>query len=234
MDLKNHLPKIEEKIKYTFQDKDLLVLAFIHRSFANEDPEFEGKHNERLEFLGDAILGVMISDFLYRNFPDQPEGELSFLRSRLVDATSCMRFLEELEIGDYMVMGKGELMNQGKGRQSIHSDLFEALIGAIYLDGGMKSAEVFFFGFFEKDIHEIVKEPFENWKVILQNYSQKRYQKPPVYRVMKEEGPDHGKTFYVTVSLANKEVGEGCGLSKKEAEQQAAQNAIGSLGICQK
>ncbi len=234
MDLRNHLSQIEEKIKYTFQDKDLLIRAFIHSSFANENPEFSGKHNERLEFLGDAILGMIISDFLYRNFPDQPEGELSFLRSRLVDAASCTCFLEKLKIGEYMLMGNGELMNQGKGRQSIHADLFEALIGAIYLDGGMNNTEAFIFGFFDKDIQEIVKEPSENWKVLLQGYSQKRYQRPPAYRVVREEGPDHGKTFYVTVSLDSKDVGEGSGSSKKEAEQQAAQNAIGSLERCQK
>ena len=207
------------------------MLAFVHRSFANENPKVEGLHNERLEFLGDAVLGLMISDFLYRTFPEHPEGELSFLRSRLVDANSCMRFLQKLDIDQYILMSRGELRNQGKGRASIHADLFEALLGSIYIDGGMERAKDFFFGFYKEILHEMIEEPFENWKAILQNYSQKRYQKPPIYQVVKEEGPDHGKTFFVSVLIVNKEVGKGSGLSKKEAEQSAAQNAIETLKI---
>lgn len=227
--LRQELPQIEEKIGYSFHDPSLLEMAFVHRSFVNENRGVVKGHNERLEFLGDAILGLIVSDFLYLELPDHPEGELSYLRSRLVEASTCSFYVEKLKVETYMLMGKGESMNEGKGRLTILADLFEALIGAIYLDGGMEEARTFFFEHFRQDISEIIKSPNRNWKAELQDYCQKNYQKPPTYEVIREEGPDHEKTFFIQVMLGHQVLGEGVGSSKKEAEQNGAQQAIEAL-----
>lgn len=229
--LKINIPIIEEKIGYKFTDKALLELAFIHRSFANENRFIMKDHNERLEFLGDAILGLIISDFLYLTLPNHPEGELSYLRSRLVEASSCARYVQKLSLERFLLMGKGESMNEGKGRSTILSDLFEALIGAIYLDGGIKSSKDFFFDHFKEDVFQTIEKPHRNWKAELQDYCQKNYQRPPEYIVLKEEGPDHLKVFLICVKLGEKELGRGKGSSKKEAEQDAAQSAVKTLKL---
>lgn len=221
--------KVEEKLGYAFQDKALLVLAFTHRSFVNENRELTKEHNERLEFLGDAILGFMVSEFLYKTLPSSKEGDLSYLRSRLVDASSCCQCIQKLGVQEHLLMGRGEMMNAGKGRDSILADLFEAILGAIYIDTGMESVKKFFFGHFEAFLLTLIKEPFYNWKAMLQDYFQKRFQKQPLYKVMSEEGPDHEKTFHVGVYLDADLLGVGQGLSKKEAEQQAAQTAYEKL-----
>lgn len=230
-ELKSALSQIEAKVGYQFKDESLLERAFIHRSFINENRGVVKGHNERLEFLGDAVLGVLVSDFLYSELPDHPEGELSYLRSRLVEATTCAMYIEKLDVQSFILMGKGESMNQGKGRSTILADLFEALIGAIYLDGAMEEAHRFFFSHFRSFITEIIESPTRNWKAELQDYCQKNYQKPPTYEVINEEGPDHEKTFYVVVKLDNQILGKGTGTSKKEAEQMCAQQAIESMGL---
>lgn len=221
--------QIEDKIKYQFKNRELLIQAFIHRSFINENRGVFKGHNERLEFLGDAVLGLLISDFLYEIFPDYPEGDLSYLRSRLIEATTCAFYVEQIGVDPFVLMGKGESMNQGKGRTTILADLFEALIAAIYLDGGMEAASRFFFDHFKGRALEIIKSPTRNWKAELQNYCQKNYQKPPVYEVMSEKGPDHAKVFSIVVKLDDRVLGNGEGTSKKEAEQQSAKQAIESL-----
>lgn len=229
--LQNSLSLIEDKIGYTFGDKSLIELAFIHRSFTNENRDVVSGHNERLEFLGDAILGLIVSDFLYSHLPDEPEGELSYLRSRLVEAPACALYLENLELENFLLLGRGEAMNEGKGRSTILADLFEAVMGALYLDGGVEVARQFFFNHFESEVLGIIAEPHRNWKAELQDFCQKNYQKPPNYEVLKEEGPDHLKTFYVAVKLDEKELGSGEGTSKKEAEQKAAEVAVKNLGL---
>lgn len=228
-ELRDHLPEIEKKICYSFKDSSLLELSFIHRSFINENRGLVREHNERLEFLGDAVLGVIISDFLYLELPDYPEGELSYLRSRLVEASICSFYIEKMGLKSYILMGKGEMMNEGKGRATILADLFEALIGAIYLDGGIEEARLFFFSHFRENVLMIIKSPNRNWKAELQDYCQKKYQKPPRYEVIKEDGPDHEKTFTVMVKLDDQLLGRGLGSSKKEAEQNSAQQAIEAL-----
>jgi ribonuclease-3 len=230
-ELKSALSQIEAKVGYQFKDESLLERAFIHRSFINENRGVVKGHNERLEFLGDAVLGVLVSDFLYSKLPDHPEGELSYLRSRLVEATTCAMYIEKLDVQSFILMGKGESMNQGKGRMTILADLFEALIGAIYLDGAMEEAHRFFFSHFRSFITEIIESPTRNWKAELQDYCQKNYQKPPTYEVINEEGPDHEKTFYVVVKLDNQILGKGAGTSKKEAEQMCAQQAIEAMRL---
>ena len=223
-----HLLEIEKKIGYKFQDSSLLVLAFVHRSFINEHRSLT-EHNERLEFLGDAVLGGIVSEFLYQRFPLISEGELSYLRSRLVEANSCVNYLQQLNIASYLLLGKGEQMNGGRGRESILADLFEALIGAIYLDGGIAAAKTFFLGLFSLQIEKILKTPLCNWKALLQDYCQKKFHSPPVYQVLNESGPDHDKVFEVAVLIDNQEISRGRGSSKKEAQQAAAASFVKQL-----
>ncbi len=226
-------PLIEEKLNYSFLNKQLLVLSFVHRSFFNEHRDLVGQHNERLEFLGDSVLGLIISDYLYAHLPLEPEGYLSHLRSHIVEAGSCAQLLSQLDIAQYVLLGKGERMNDGRGRETILADLFEALIGAIYLDGGMDAAKHFFFSHFSVKLEEHLKKPLRNWKAELQDYSQKKHQKPPAYKILKESGPDHSKIFHVTACIDEMDIGEGKGSSKKEAEQAAAEDALKRLGVVQ-
>jgi len=223
-------PTIESKIGYTFNDRNLLALAFIHRSFVNENKDVN-EHNERLEFLGDSVLGLITSEYLYQELPSNPEGELSYLRSRLVEASSCVAYVQKLDIEKYLALGKGERINSGRGRESILADLFEALIGAIYLDSGLESVKQFIFSNFKLEIQSILETPLSNWKAILQDYCQKKYQKPPLYHVLNEEGPDHSKVFKISVLIDDKQIGMGIGQSKKEAQQDAAKNALQNVDI---
>lgn len=224
-ELLTHSSEIEAKIGHSFKDKNLLTLSFTHRSYINENDDAD-EHNERLEYLGDSILGFLIAEYLYKYLPNTPEGELSYLRSRLVEASSCVIYVQKLDLEKYLLLGKGEQMNDGRGRDSILADLFESLIGAIYLDGGMDAARLFLFKNFSKEIEEILKTPVCNWKAQLQDYCQKKYHHPPVYKVVSESGPDHQKTFSISVIINNEEVGHGEGPSKKEAQQAAAQDAF--------
>lgn len=224
-------PLIESKIGYHFKDKSLLGLAFVHRSFVNENRDTEVHHNERLEFLGDSVLGLVISEYLYKYLPGKPEGELSCLRSRLVEASSCVAYIQKLGIEGHLLLGKGEQRNDGRGRESILADLFEAIVGAIYLDGGLAAAKRFLFKTFSKEIEKILKRPQCNWKALLQDYTQKKHQKTPIYHVVEESGPDHDKSFVVAVTINDEEVGRGTGASKKEAQQSAAGAALSHFGV---
>ncbi len=224
-----NLSEVEDRLGYRFKNKQLLAQTFVHRSFYNENRDHVHEHNERLEFLGDSILGLLISDYLYHHLPMQAEGELSRLRAHLVEAGSCARFLLKLGLAPFVLLGKGERTNEGRGRETILADLFEALLGAIYIDGGLLEVRRLFWFHFEKEIQAILEKPVRNWKAELQDFSQKKYQKPPAYQVLSETGPDHSKTFLVAAMLDGKEVGQGQGASKKEAEQAAAQDAIGKL-----
>jgi ribonuclease III len=224
--LKEKLKEIEEKLNYEFKDPNLLLLSFVHRSFVNEYRQIINRQNERLEFLGDSVLGLIIADYLYLHLPNHPEGSLSHLRSHLVDASSCVGYLKKLKLEGYVLLGKGERQSQGKGRLSILANVFEAIIGAIYLDGGFLSAKNFVLGHFEELIQKEMRGPSRNYKARLQEYSQKKWQKPPTYKVIKEVGPDHSKEFTVVAAIDNEEIGVGIGSSKKEAEQNAASDAL--------
>lgn len=223
--LLSQLNEVESRLQYSFRDRSLLSLAFIHRSYVNEDKAVL-QHNERLEFLGDSILGLLMADYLYRHFPETAEGDLSALRARLVEASSCAGFLKQLEVAPYLLMGKGERTNSGRGRDSILADLFEAIIGAIYLDGGLEAARSFLLTHFSSAIQHLLEEPLENWKAFLQDYCQKNFQIIPVYEVIEAIGPDHDKVFKVVVKLNDREWGIGTGPSKKQAQQAAARAAL--------
>jgi ribonuclease-3 len=232
--LAHQIPRIEEALGIVFENKDLLILAFIHRSYANERRGETGQHNERLEFLGDSVLGLVIAEYLFRRLPTYPEGELSQLRSRLVDASACTRFIQKLKLSEYILLGKGERLNEGQMKGSILADVFEAIVGAIYLDSGIGTVRSFMVLHFETDIEEAIGRPAHNYKAELQDYSQKKFQKPPLYRVIDESGPDHAKIFHVAVLVGQKELGAGKGSSKKEAEQRAAFEALSKIEATQK
>lgn len=224
-----NLEEVEERLGYEFTNKDLLLMALVHRSFVNEHKEMNGRHNERLEFLGDSVLGLFIADYLYHRLPGHPEGQLSQLRSRLVDANSCAQYLQKLDLQNYIQLGRGEKMTEGKSKTSILADAFEAVVGAIHIDGGWSMAKSFLLCHLEAVIESVIGSPPRNYKAELQDYSQKHFHKAPVYKVMQESGPDHAKVFHVIVLLNDKEAGLGIGASKKEAEQRAAFEAMTKL-----
>jgi ribonuclease-3 len=221
-----NIPQIEHKLGYTFANKSLLTLAFTHRSFTNEFKELELEHNERLEFLGDSILGTLVTSYLYLTLPDASEGQLSQWRSRLVEANTCIHYLEKLGVGSFLLLGRGEQQNSGKGRASLFADLFEALIGAIYLDGGLEAAKKIFLSHFQELISTILQETPRNWKAELQDLMQRLFHVPPHYELLNEEGPEHNKAFTIQVFLNEELLGQGIGSSKKEAQQEAAKNAV--------
>lgn len=226
---RNAYKTIEGKIAYQFQSEKLLETAFTHRSFINEQAEEVREHNERLEFLGDAILGLLVSEYLFRRFPEMKEGTLSELRSRLVEAHACCRYIDQLGIAEYLIVGKGEMKVDRS--VSLHADLFEAIVGAIYLDGGVEPARTFLFSHFEKEMLSTIESPSRNWKAEFQDFAQRTFQTKPVYEVVEETGPDHAKTFRIIVKVVDKEFGEGVGPSKKEAERKAAENAMSKVNV---
>lgn len=224
--LVSRLSELETKINYVFENKELLTQAFCHRSYTNENPLCPTGHNERLEFLGDAVIGLIAASHVYLERPDVPEGELTHLRARLVEASSCADYLEKLEVAEFILLGRGELRGDGRGRASIWADLFEALIGAIYLDSGYEAARAWFYRHFRKETESVVLRPTRNWKAELQDYSQKTAQQRPDYEVIEESGPDHNRHYVITVSIDGIVVGRGEGKSKKGAQQAAAEAAL--------
>lgn len=228
-ELKENLSVVEERLEYLFSNKDFLILALIHRSFVNEFKQSPLQHNERLEFLGDSVLGLAIADYLYHRLPSYPEGQLSQLRSRLVDANACAQYMQKLGLASYILLGRGEKITEGQTKISIQADVFEAIVGAIYLDGGLPVVKSFLLCHFEPEINEAIGSPPRNFKADLQDFSQKKFQKPPVYKVIQESGPDHSKIFHVMVFIDEKQMGLGMGASKKEAEQRAAFDALSKI-----
>ncbi|MCH9627213.1 MAG: Ribonuclease 3 [Chlamydiales bacterium] len=220
------LDAVQNKIEVLFRQPDLLLQAFVHRSFWNENQELVPHHNERLEFLGDSILGLLVAEYLFVHHPELDEGSLSKLRSQLVDAPACAHYVQQLGISEFLLLGKGEQLNEGKGRDTILSDLFEALMGALYLDQGVEAVRTFFLSHFKEAIDHLVHEPYRNWKAELQDWAQKNFQQTPVYTILEESGPAHQKRFRVGVWVQDVQQGEGEGSSKKEAQTAAAQAAL--------
>lgn len=224
--LEDNYAEIESILGYTFDKKYLLMHAFTHRSFFHEHRDLLQEHNERLEFLGDAVLTLIISAYLFKTFPSTQEGELSQLRAQIVNAKTCSLFTQKIKLEKFLLISKGKLQSFNEGKSSILGDLFEAILGAIYLDGGLNPVQEFIFSHFSQEIEAIVQCPMRNWKAELQDYTQKLFHSVPTYIVEKEEGPDHQKSFYVTVWIQKEMVGEGMGSSKKEAQMTAAKNAL--------
>ena len=220
---------LEERLGYSFRNRALLETALTHSSYANENRASGIVCNERLEFLGDSVLGVTVADFLYRHFPDMPEGRMTRLRAELVCEQSLHRVALELHQGDYLRLGKGEEHNGGRKRASILSDAVEAVIAAMYLDAGMETAAGFIHRCLLDDVRAIETPTFTDYKTSLQELVQRHSGQVLSYELVGEEGPDHAKTFRVQVCLNGDPIGRGIGRTKKEAEQAAAANALEAL-----
>ena len=225
--MEESLKKLETVIGYEFQNQRLLAHALTHSSYANEKHWDKTKCNERLEFLGDAVLELLSSDFLFRNYPTMPEGEMTKLRASLVCEPTLAFCAEAISLGDYLLLGKGEDLTGGRKRPSVVSDAMEAMIGAIYLDGGLANAKEFVHRFILNDIEH--KQLFYDSKTILQEIVQAEYKGGLSYELIKEEGPDHNKTFEVCVKMGGRVIGRGTGRTKKAAEQVAAYHGICEL-----
>ena len=220
------LSKPEKAINVKFKNQSLLETALTHRSYINENPE-AGENNERLEFLGDAVLELIITEFIYEKFPQKPEGELTNLRASLVNANILGKVAGDLGVNDFLRLSRGELKDIGRARQIILANAFEAIVGAIYLDNGHDSAKNFILRVLEPKIPEILeKKLYKDAKSLFQEEAQERVGITPTYEVVKEWGPDHDKHFIVGVYLEKELVAEGEGASKQEAQQQAAHLAL--------
>ena len=218
--------KLEKAIKVKFKDKDLLKQALVHRSYLNEHPGFALDQNERLEFLGDAVLELVVTEYLYLHY-DNPEGELTNWRASLVNSKMLAKLSTDIGADDFLFLSKGEQQDKGKARQYILANAFEAIIGAIYLDQGWDKAKLFIEKNVLKELPEILdKKLYIDPKSRFQELSQEKVGATPVYKVLKEYGPDHEKHFEVGAFLNNDLIAKGEGSSKQEAQEQAAQNGI--------
>lgn len=219
--------KFEENIGIYFKDKDLLKRAFTHRSYLNENRHIELSHNERLEFLGDAVLELIVTEYLFEKYPDSSEGDLTAYRASLVNAITLSEAAQKINVNDFLLLSRGESKDNGKARQYILANTMEAIIGAIYLDQGYEVSKYFISNNIFHLIDKIVKN--KSWidaKSLFQEKAQEIAGITPTYKILKEEGPDHDKHFTVGVYLNGELIVEGDGLSKQESEQVAAKKAL--------
>ncbi|MFA5180963.1 MAG: ribonuclease III [Syntrophales bacterium] len=219
---------IEQALGYVFKDPLLIAGAFTHRSYTNENPSLSGQDNERLEFLGDAVLQLCISDLLMRSFPDFAEGQLSKMRATLVNEQSLAALGRRFGLGNHLFLGKGEEASGGRGKTSLIADTFEALMAAVYLDGGYGQASRLIADLFAEMIiaGKGGVAPYRDYKSALQELCQSRFHETPKYQLLNEYGPDHDKTFEVELAVAESVKETGTGKSRKEAEQQAARKVL--------
>lgn len=225
--LADHLPALQQKLGHTFSDTSLLANALLHRSHIHVAGRAREESNERLEFLGDAVLGLVVNEMLYREYPDRSEGDLTKMKSLLVCGARLSEVAKVHDIGEHIRMSRSEAATGGRKRSSILADTMEALIGAIYLDGGLEAARAM--------IHQVVlhgrenvlaRRSLRNYKSRLQELIQARYKSPPRYRILSVDGPDHDRVFLVAVTYGGRTLGTGTGGNKKSAEQSAAQEAL--------
>jgi len=222
---------LKEKLGFEWKEEKLLLLALTHGSFTYENRRPEIEDNQRLEFLGDAALELIVSTYLFNRFPEYTEGELTRLRAALVCEPSLVRVAKELGLGNCLLMGKGEERSGGRKRPSILADALEALLGAIYLDQGIEKAKEFILPYLETVLRDVLEgRTTRDYKTELQEILQSMAPEPVNYTIINEKGPDHEKVFTAAVIYRGKEIGRGVGHSKKEAEQQAARLALESLG----
>ena len=227
-----NLEQFEEIINYRFKDDELLKKAFTHSSYANEKHIDKYDNNERLEFLGDAVLELVISDYIYNAYPKMPEGELTKLRAGTVCESSLAERAAQIHISDYIMLGKGEETTGGRQRDSILADAFEAVIGAVYLDGGIDAARKHILCQLGDTVNRIRQSlNIIDCKTRLQEEIQKTSKEPIHYEIIGESGPDHDKLFTAAVNHNGTQLGEGSGKSKKEAEQAAALDALRKMNI---
>lgn len=225
MDLK----AFQKKLNYVFREEKYLIIALTHSSYANEGKK-EAPCNERQEFLGDAVLSIIVSDYLFRHYSHLPEGELTKLRAALVCEKALCQYALQLGLGEFLLLGKGEETTGGRQRPSILADAFEAVIAAVYLDGGMEAAQKLVLRYTVPAVENHTTAAFKDYKTILQEIIQKNPEERVTYELVEESGPDHNKHFVVEVHLNSNVIGRGEGRSKKSAEQAAAKIALELMG----
>ena len=224
------LVQLENKIETKFKDRNILLQALTHRSYLNENPKWDQEHNERLEFLGDAVLELVVTEYLYKTYPN-PEGEMTNWRAALVNAVMLAKITAEFDLNDYILLSKGEARDTGRARQYILANAMESLIGAIYLDQGYEASEKFIKKFILKELSGIIQNQlYRDAKSLFQEKAQEKVGTTPTYEVLKEWGPDHARNFQVGVFLEKEMVGVGDGPSKQEAQQMAASDALKKKG----
>mgnify|MGYP001613150643 FL=1 len=227
---KEKISELEEKIGTKFKNQDLLLQALTHRSYLNENPKWRLDHNERLEFLGDAVLELVVTEYLYNKYPN-PEGELTNWRAALVNAVMMAKVSAKIDLNEYLLLSRGESKDVGRARQYILANALEAVIGAIYLDRGYEIASDFISRFIIGELPKILEEKaYKDYKSLFQERAQDEAGITPTYEVMKEWGPDHAKHFRIGVFLEKDLIGEGEGPSKQDGQQEAARNALEHKG----
>ena len=222
--------ELEKNIGYVFRNKDFIITALTHSSYVNETKKANSRSNERLEFLGDSILSVIVSEYIYRSSPELDEGYLTRIRANIVCENSLSEFAKEIDLGSYLLMGHGEAVSNGRERKSTVADAFEALLAAIYLDGGMEQAKKFLLPRVKSALAKISKVGNEDYKSRLQKIVQQTPEELLEYILLSEEGPPHDRVFTFKVMLNSNCLGEGKGRTKREAEQNAAREALIVLG----
>ncbi len=223
------MEKLEGKLGYSFRDRTLLLTALSHSSYANENRSNGMSSNERLEFLGDSVLGQVVASHLYSSFPDMPEGQMTRLRAELVCEQSLFTVAKAIDLGDFILLGKGEENSGGRQRHSILADAVEALIAAMYLDGGLDIAKEFIHKSILSELNMQHMQVGSDYKTMLQELIQRKPNQTLIYDLVSESGPDHNKSFTVQVLLNGKAIGSGEGRAKKEAEQLAAKSGLEEL-----
>ncbi|MFA5374848.1 MAG: ribonuclease III [Dehalococcoidia bacterium] len=221
------ITKLEDTLRISFRDSVLLQQALVHRSYLNENPDFELQSNERMEYLGDSMLSVVVAEKLYKDYPDLPEGDMTKLRSALVRRETLSRIAQHLNLDDYLYLGRGEETSGGRAKQSILADTLEAVIGAVFLDQGFDTCRDLILRLYEGEVEKAVLDSLTaDCKSQLQEVTQSRYHEIPEYHVISAEGPDHAREFIVEVVVGGRVIGKGRGSSKREAEQKAAKAAL--------
>ncbi len=226
----NELNELQQQLGLKFNDLALLNNSLVHSSYVNENRGEFTSDNEKLELLGDSVLALVVNEYLYKSFPDSTEGELSNIKSIVVSEHSLAGIAREIDLGHFLLLGRGEQLSNGMNRQAILADTFEALLGAYYLDRGLAPVRDLILPFIITEVDKIRKNQHQkDYKTQLQLLSQQKYKSCPLYETVYEDGPDHQKTFYVHVVVNNDVVGSGSGSSKKLAQQHAAHSAIDKL-----
>lgn len=226
-----NIKKVQEKIGIQFEDKALLEEALTHRSYLNENPSWPRPHNERLEFLGDAVLELVVTEELFRRFPTREEGKLTVLRAALVNTKALAEVSKKLGLDKALLLSRGEAKDAiGKGRDGISANAVEAVIGSIYMDQGYAAAKTFIDNFVIPKLHEVIKKGGKDAKSLVQEYAQAEFKITPKYEVVEEDGPAHNRQFTVGLFFGDRLQAEGRGTSKQEAELDAAEKMLSSLG----
>ncbi len=225
---KKELKNFLKKIQINFRNYELLNLALSHRSYVNEHNLIE--NNEKLEFLGDSILGFVITEYLFKNFRDQSEGTLARIKSFVISENTLSKVAKNIDLNKYILIGKGEESSGGRNKKTIISDAFEAFLGSYYLDSNFGKVKTFLIRFFKNEIDLVITNQHEkDYKTLLQEFSQKKYKVCPIYNLKSTKGPEHDRTFFVSVSINNKIYGMGEGKSIKDAEKVAAKNVYNKI-----